>query len=154
MLLYNEKLKLLLYFAKLKFSNLLLPVSTHKKFASAHPYDKIIHSTTYYKHQFRNYFLHSIIAFFYLSPLLAILLLPIFAPKWVDGNIARNIVKMVKDTVLHQSTTEVTKMMKSHLMQMQLINAQENWAHPRLKSIEYFLFPRNLTGQCRVIFIP
>ena len=109
---------------------------------------------TYYWHQFRNYnFLHSInVLFLVLSPLLLTILLLLFAPKWVHGNIVTNIAKMVKDTVLHQSSTEVTKMMKSHLMQMQLINAQENWAHPSLKSIEHFLFPRNLTGQCRVIF--
>ena len=77
-----------------------------------------------------------------------ILLLPVFAPKWVYGFIAtNNIAKMVKDTVSHLSSTDVTKMMKSHLMQMQLINTEENWAHPNLKSIEDFLFPQNLTGQ-------
>ena len=83
------------------------------------------------------------------SPLiLVILLLPVFAPKWVYGFIAtNNIAKMVKDTVSHLSSTDVTKMMKSHLMQMQLINMEENWAHPNLKSIEDFLFPQNLTGQ-------
>ena len=82
------------------------------------------------------------------SPLiLVILLLPVFAPKWVYGFIAtNNIAKMVKDTVSHLSSTDVTKMMKSHLMQMQLINTEENWAHPNLKSIEDFLFPQNLTG--------
>ena len=77
-----------------------------------------------------------------------ILLLPVFAPKWVYGFIAtNNIAKMVKDTISHLSSTDVTKMMKSHLMQMQLINTEENWAHPNLKSIEDFLFPQNLTGQ-------
>ena len=82
------------------------------------------------------------------SPLiLVILLLPVFAPKWVYGFIAtNNIAKMVKDTVSHLSSTDVTKMMKSHLMQMQLINTEENWAHPNPKSIEDFLFPQNLTG--------
>ena len=61
---------------------------------------------------------------------------------------------MVKDIVLQQSSTEKTKMMlKSHLMQMQLINDQENWTHSRVTSIENFLFPRNLTaGQFKVIF--
>eukprot|EP00092_Neocalanus_flemingeri_P002243 GFUD01002389.1.p1 GENE.GFUD01002389.1~~GFUD01002389.1.p1 ORF type:complete len:402 (+),score=91.63 GFUD01002389.1:21-1226(+) len=59
-----------------------------------------------------------------------------------EGNIAM----VIKNTLVNKSSNQVTWMMKQHLIQMQLINKENVWSHPRLEAIGNYLLPRNLTG--------